>query len=172
METIEFKYHPNIYHDDILIHKENICQCCGRKVSEYIENDIYAEEDLDCICLSCISDGSAAEKFDATFVQDAEAVSDPAKQNELFCRTPGYLAWQGEYWLACCDDYCQYLGMVGIKELDALGIKNEVLREYASHSNGYPLDVVERDLQKDGDLTGYLFRCLHCGKYRIYVDAS
>ncbi|MBQ3849332.1 MAG: CbrC family protein, partial [Clostridia bacterium] len=31
---------------------------------------------------------------------------------------------------------------------------------------------VEEHLYKDGDLCGYLFRCLHCGKYRLYVDAS
>ena len=169
---IHFKYHPNLYFDEILVHNDGVCQCCGRKVSEYIENDIYAAEDLDCICLSCINDGSAAKKFDATFVQAAEPVSDPIKSDELFHRTPGYLAWQGEYWLTCCDDYCQYLGMVGIAELASLGIKEEVLQEYASMGDGYPIEDVKKYIRKDGDLTGYLFRCLHCGKYRLYVDAS
>ena len=114
----------------------------------------------------------AAEKFKATFVEDAEPVSDSAKRTELFCRTPGYMAWQGEYWLACCDDYCQYLGRVGMKELEELGIKDEVLKEYASHDDGYPLEVLEDCLYKDGDMSGYLFQCCHCGKYRLQVDAS
>ena len=132
----------------------------------------YSAKDVDCVCLSCIHDGSAAEKFDAEFVQFAEAVSDPEKRDELFKRTPGYVSWQGENWLACCDDYCAYLGTVGIQELEKLGIKEEVLEDYAAQIPSYPIDVVEEYLYKDGDLCGYLFRCLHCGKYRLYVDAS
>ena len=157
--------------DDILIQGEGVCQCCGRAVHEYIEN-VYSPEDVDCICLECVHSGEAAEKFKATFVEDAEPVSDSAKRTELFCRTPGYMAWQGEYWLACCDDYCQYLGRVGMKELEELGIKDEVLKEYASHDDGYPLEVLEDCLYKDGDMSGYLFQCCHCGKYRLQVDAS
>ncbi|MBR2806782.1 MAG: CbrC family protein [Oscillospiraceae bacterium] len=171
MERIEFKYHPNLYSDMILIRGEGVCNCCGKKVTEYIDS-VYSPEDLDCISLGCISDGSAAEKFDAEFVQYAEEVSDPEKRDELFHRTPGYMSWQGENWLACCDDYCAYLGPVGMEELEELGIKDEVLEDYASQVPSYPIDVVEEYLSKDGDLTGYLFRCLHCGKYRLYVDAS
>lgn len=89
-----FKYHPNLYEDDILIQGEGVCQCCGRAVHEYIEN-VYSPEDVDCICLECVHSGEAAEKFKATFVEDAEPVSDSAKRTELFCRTPGYMAWQG-----------------------------------------------------------------------------
>ena len=74
MERIEFKYHPNLYSDEILIRGEGVCNCCGKKVTEYIDS-VYSPEDLDCICLGCISDGSAAEKFDAEFVQYAEEVS-------------------------------------------------------------------------------------------------
>ena len=35
MKRIEFKYHPNLYSDEILIHEEGVCNCCGRKVPEY-----------------------------------------------------------------------------------------------------------------------------------------
>ena len=171
MEHIKFRYHPNIYSDEILVHAEGVCDCCGRSVSEYIDS-LYSEKRPDCICLSCVHDGSAAEKFGAEFVQYAEEVSDPAKRDELFHRTPGYLAWQGEYWLACCDDYCEYLGTVGIRELEEMGIKEEALADYAAQEPSYPIDVVEEYLDRDGDMTGYLFRCLHCGKYRLYVDAS
>ena len=171
MKPVEFRYHPNLYSDEILVHGEGVCNCCGKPVSEYIDQ-VYSSEDVDCICLSCIHDGTAAEKFDAEFVQYAEKISDPEKRDELFKRTPGYMAWQGEYWLACCDDYCAYLGPVGISELDELGIREEVLRDYAEQVPSYPLDVVNEYLSKDGDMTGYLFRCLHCGKYRLYVDAS
>ena len=171
MKRIEFKYHPNLYSDDVLIRGRGVCNCCGKKVSEYI-GMAYSEEELDCICLSCIKDGSAAVMLDAEFVQYAEEVSDPEKKDELFHRTPGYSSWQGEHWLACCDDYCAYLGTVGMEELNELGIKEEVLRDYALQKFSYPIRVVEQYLSKDGDLAGYLFRCLHCGKYRLYVDAS
>lgn len=171
MKHIEFKYNPYIYNDEILIRGEGVCNCCGKTVSEYIDS-VYSAEELDCICLSCIHDGSAAGKFNAEFVQFAEKVSDPLKRDELFHRTPGYMSWQGENWLVCCDDYCAYLGPVGIQELEELGIKEEVLNDYAAQEPSYPIDVVEEYLRKDGDLTGYLFHCLHCRKYRLYADAS
>lgn len=171
MKRIEFKYHPNLYSDEILVRGEGVCDCCGKTVSEYIDQ-IYSSEDADCICLSCIHDGKAAEKFNAEFVQYAEKVSDPAKHDELFKRAPGYMAWQGENWLACCDDYCAYLGPVGIRELEDLGIREEALSDYAGQDPSNPLDVVIEYMRKDGDMTGYLFRCLHCGKYRLYVDAN
>lgn len=31
---------------------------------------------------------------------------------------------------------------------------------------------VEEYLVKDGSLCGYLFKCLHCGKYHLWVDAD
>ena len=59
MEKIKFKYHPNIYEDDILVHENGVCQCCGKQVDEYIEH-IYSSEDVECICLYCVNDGTAA----------------------------------------------------------------------------------------------------------------
>ena len=46
MKRIEFKYHPNLYSDEILIHEEGICNCCGKKVSEYI-GTAYSPEETD-----------------------------------------------------------------------------------------------------------------------------
>ena len=54
MKRIEFKYHPNLYSDEILIHEEGVCNCCGRKVPEYI-GTAYSPEDTDCICLFDLS---------------------------------------------------------------------------------------------------------------------
>lgn len=168
---ITFKYHPNIYNDDILINEDGICQCCGHKTDQYIEH-IYSAENLDCICLECISNGSAAKKFDATFVSSAETVTDREKQDELFCRTPGYLGWQDEYWLACCDDYCQYIGRVGMSELNEMENGEEILQEYLMRDDAYSEDVVRDCMHKEGDMSGYLFKCLHCGKYHLWVDAN
>lgn len=34
------------------------------------------------------------------------------------------------------------------------------------------IEDVREYLVKDGSLCGYLFRCLHCGKYHLWVDAD
>ena len=169
MGKVKFRYYPNVYEDNVIAHVEGVCQCCGRTVNEYIES-MYAVEDVDCICLQCVSDGSAAAKFHGSFIEDADPVSNPEKQDELFHRTPGYLSWQGEYWLACCDDYCKYMGYVGIKELEELGCKDEVLEEYVQRDTLIPIEDLEKYLHINGYMRGYLFQCLHCGKYHLWVD--
>ena len=161
-----FKYHPNLYNLGIVEFKKGICNCCGKETYAYIQK-MYTTEDIDCICMECVSSGKAAEKFDGEFIQDAEKVSDKSKVEELYRRTPGYISWQGEHWLACCDDYCEYLGTVGTKELDEMGISDEVFKELEDE---FSLDDLRNSLRKDGTECGYLFRCLHCGKHRIWID--
>lgn len=80
-KKIVFKYHPNVYDNDIIEHENGVCQCCEKKVNEYCST-MYCIDDVHCICLECISDGKAAEKFEGVFIQDAESglVSDPQKQ--------------------------------------------------------------------------------------------
>jgi len=164
-----FKYHPNIYSDDILVYNKKTCQCCKQKVNAYIEH-MYTSQNIDCICLKCVHDGTASKKFNGTFIESAEPVSDDEKKEELFCRTPGYLGWQGEYWLVCCDDYCQYIGRVGIEELKELGIADEVINEYCKREDSYKRDVIEECMYKEGDMSGYLFKCIHCNKHKLWVD--
>lgn len=101
--------------------------------------------------------------------QKAEKIDNDDATVELFSRTPGYLSWQGEYWLACCNDYCEYLGTVGTKELEELGIADEIFETDGSFDS---FEDAREYLVKDGSLSGYLFRCLHCGKYKMNVDAD
>jgi len=161
-----FKFHPNLYKLGIVEFQNGICDCCGKKTNAYIQN-MYTSEEISCICLNCVSSGEAASKFDGEFIQYAEKISDKEKMDELFKRTPGYISWQGEHWLACCDDYCEYLGTVGIAELDEMGITEEVLKDYEERK--MPNNMFTY-LKKDGSPCGYLFRCLHCGKNRIWID--
>ena len=151
--------------------EEKTCPCCGKKSTVYYSILPYCIENVENLCPLCISNGEAARKYDATFVQDAEWKGDPDKEKdeELFCRTPGYISWQGEYWLSCCDDYCAYLGTVGTRELNAMDIADEVFEEYEARNE---FEDVREYLVKDGSLCGYLFRCLHCGKYHLWVDAD
>jgi uncharacterized protein CbrC (UPF0167 family) len=150
--------------------EEIVCPCCG-KATEYYYPRMYCVEDVKNLCPECVASGRAAKKYDGCFVQDVEPVSDAEKTRELFERTPGYVSWQGEHWLAHCDDYMAYLGDVGRRELEAMGILDEVVEEYA-HDDEYGEEDVREYLEAKGSMSGYLFRCLHCGKYRIWVDAD
>ena len=169
----EFEYNPNCMQNGTFEKSKNgeVCECCGKITEYHYPARMYCRENVDCLCPSCISDGSAAKKFNGTFIQDAEEVSDPAKTEKLFKRTPGLITWQGEQWLACCDDYCAFIDYVGIEELDKMGITEEVLAEYAEHDE-YDVDMMRDCLEREGSVVGYLFRCLHCRKYRIWADAD
>ena len=171
----QFLYSPNCYVDDAFDKAgdgdERTCGCCGVK-STYYYRGFYSRENVDWLCPECISSGRAAAKFDGSFIQDAETtISDGSKTERLFKQTPGYVTWQGEYWLTCCDDYCTFLGDAGMKELEEMGIVDEVLAEYGAQ-DAFSLDDVKRCLHKNGDMAGYLFHCEKCGKHRIWVDAN
>ncbi len=164
----QFKYNPNVYENGYVEFQKGICQCCGKEVDAYIDV-LYTTEDVDCICMFCVADGSAARKYNGDFIQDADPIDNESAKDELFHRTPGYLSWQGENWVACCNDYCEYIGPVGTKELEELGIADEFFEEDGSY-DGY--EKAREYLVKNGSLCGYLFRCLHCGKYYLRVDAD
>lgn len=167
-----FKYHPDPLETGSFEEgEEKICPCCGNKSKVYYSSFPYCSENVEYICPTCISNGEAARKFDAEFVQNAEwhGENDKEKDDELFHRTPGYMSWQGEYWLSCCDDYCAYMGTVGTRELKAMDIADEVIEEYVKRG---AFEDIGEYLVKDGPMCGYLFKCIHCGKYHLWVDAD
>lgn len=95
MKKIHFKYHPNIYEDDILVHKSGICQCCGKQINEYIEH-VYSAEDVDCICLQCVSDGTVAQSVRSKqniskYMDEGEQRESPKRIKELLYRIKGVL---------------------------------------------------------------------------------
>jgi len=165
---LKFKYHPNplkteAFKDDMAV----ICDCCGKETSIYYQG-MYSAKNVDYLCPSCIASGKAAEKFGGVFIQDADTyktVDDPNKTHQLFKCTPGYESWQGENWLACCNDYCAFLGDVGTMELDDMGIADEVFNELAYSD-------IRKYLTKAGSCAGYLFQCLHCNKYHLNNDCD
>ena len=169
----KFRYNPNCYENGVFKPtapgSQAICDRCGRP-SEYYHEGMYSAEDVAFLCPHCIADGTAAEKFDGEFVQDAEKIfGNEERTEELFMRTPGLETWQGEYWLAHCNDHCAFIGYVGIEELNEMDITEDVLGDYAE-TGDVDVEIVRKHLKKKGDMAGYLFRCLHCGKYRLHVD--
>lgn len=165
-----YKYHPDplktgAFHND----KTMRCQCCGKDTDIYYTGPFYSVDEVDYLCPECISSGAAAEKFDGEFQnpESVDEVSDPAKLDELVHRTPGYSGWQQEYWLACCDDYCAFLGYYDWNAIEALGVAEELEKTYREDICGLDFEDAKEYLS---DNEGYLFRCLHCGKHYIYFD--
>ncbi len=170
MSRINFKYNSSVYENEIIKHETAICQSCLNQVSEYCTH-IYTNEDVNIVCLECIASGKAAEKFDGQFVQSAiEILEDKEKTDELFKRTPGYASLQGEEWQVCCDDYCTFLGEADALKLHEIGVFEECLSQYASTKEEY--EFFEINLRAGSAMKGYLFRCLHCGKYHFYVEGE
>ena len=90
---------------------------------------------------------------------------------ELVERTPGYHGWQQEFWLAHCGDFCAFIGYVGWNDI------KDRLDEFANleedcENFGIRNSDLAKCLQKGGDCQSYLFRCLHCGKLRLWGDFS
>ena len=167
-----FRYHPDPLGTGAFKEGEpKTCPSCGEDHTIYYALRPYCVEELSHLCPTCIATGRAAQKFEAEFIQDADwqGVMDKEKDQVLFCQTPGYSSWQGEHWLSCCRDYCAYLGTVGTRELEEMGIAEQVLAEYEARNEFQ--DVAEY-LVKDGSMCGYLFRCLHCEQYHLWVDAD
>ena len=81
----KFKYHPYIYDKEKVLDgvrfDNNVCQCCGNKTDVYVST-MYCCENIDCICMECVANGKAAEKYDGEFIQDAEKISD--EKNEYY----------------------------------------------------------------------------------------
>lgn len=176
----EFKYNPKARENNIIEKRSKWfpikCECCGNKVLEYTDGLLNAEKRIGIVCPDCISSGRAAREYNGKFIYEYEKgiVTDPSKIDELEHRTPGYVAYKEPFWLACCEDFCQFIGYVNADELDEMGIFEEVVDECV---NKFYIDGKE-DLtyewlreQIGGEFVGgYLFKCLHCGRYRLYMD--
>lgn len=169
----QFPYHPDPVGTGSVKPSDEVCLSCERQRGYIYVGPVYADEQLDdCLCPWCIADGTAAQRFDATFT-DAFADGVGADVLEtLATRTPGFSAWQQEEWMFHCGDGAAFLGRVGAKELQAFPTAIEMLRhEHDEH--GWPEQQVEEylsGLDKDDQPTGYLFECRHCGTHLAYSD--
>lgn len=168
-----FKYHPNPLETGAFTVNDEpvVCDCCGEKTLISYGGPFYALDSIDDLCPECIASGRAAEKFDGEFQDEysTDEVTDRTKTDELIHRTPGYCGWQQEYWRAHCNDYCAYLGGVGTKELNQMGILEEVLDD-SNLSEDIKNWVRDGLLVNNGSMQGYLFKCLHCGRHLLCID--
>ena len=76
-----FRYHPDSIATGSVKPSDKECRSCGEARGYIYTSSVYAEESLDEeICPWCIADGSAAEKFDASFC-DANFTQVPIRIN-------------------------------------------------------------------------------------------
>jgi uncharacterized protein CbrC (UPF0167 family) len=168
-----FRYSPDALSLGIIKKESTHCPVCDQHRDYVYEGPFYSEEEVEGICPWCIKDGSAAEKFTGEF-QDAASCEEVDKEEyiiELTTRTPGYSGWQQEQWLSHCGDFCAFKGVAGWKELEHL--KAELHYDITNILSDPDLTQEDlQQLQKGGSPQGYLFQCLHCGEYRLCVDAD
>lgn len=177
-----FRYHPDPVATGSAVPSQEPCDLCGRPAVLKYQGSIYGRQ-ARVLCLRCIADGTAAARLGDPDGRPAEFTDvgwgvpkdvPPTVVEEVSQRTPGFIGWQQERWLYHCADAAAFLGLVGwndMKELpDAVASLRAELAELG-------IDVPEADeqislLRRDGDFTGYLFRCLHCGVHLAYSDAN
>lgn len=170
----KFKYHPNPLKTGSIVSKKIDCSSCGKKSNYSYEGPFYSQDTLSGICPYCIASGFAAKKYNGEFTTTYQCeVNNDVKKDELLHKTPGFNSAQEGHWLSHCDDFCEFLGEVSWNEIVRLGIEKEIEEDYKeNYPEEFDFQDVKHSLEIGGCIAGYLFRCLHCKKYRLYVDAD
>lgn len=180
MDYPNFKYHPNAYKLNIFEHEKGICSICNEERDLKYNCSFYSIDEPDYICPWCIANGEAARKYNGEFNDfcSIEGISpDPSDPpstvntqhlNEICTQTPSYHSWQQEVWLVHCNEPCKFIAYADSKMLKP--IWNEIKADIEEQS--YPLELIQDHLSIDGDLTAYLFQCIHCQQHRLHIDCS
>ncbi|WP_205860640.1 CbrC family protein [Phycicoccus sp. HDW14] len=177
-----FRYHPDPVGTGSAVLSDEVCTVCTRPAGfAYSGGTIFGKQ-AEVLCLRCIADGTAATALahpdgpaQLTDVGRRVPADVPvAVLEEVSQRTPGFLGWQQEHWMYHCADAAAFLGPVGWDEVADLP---DALQSLRADLGALGVDHEEADRQtrsmhRDGDVTGYLFRCLHCGVRLAYSDAS
>lgn len=174
-----FKYHPDpIGSGSIVADSGAVCLVCGVARGYIYTGPVFTEQPVEAsgkVCPWCIADGAAWRKWDATFTDAGQCASiGEAVRVEVERRTPGFTGWQQEIWLECCGDAAAFVAVAGAVELEtefakARPVVKRTIREEYGMSSEEAEEAMEA-LDKEGDASAYLFRCLHCKKYLAYVD--
>ena len=177
IELPEFKYHRDPVQSGSVESSDKRCRCCNEARGYIYAGPFYSGQDLDdAICPWCVADGSAHEKFDATFVDEAALPDDLPESvvQQIAWRTPGYNVWQSEQWFSCCNDAMTFLEPVGIREIREryreieFNVLGNIL--YDLKISGGAAKRVLESLDRKRTPTAYVFQCSHCGAYRSFVD--
>ena len=167
-----FRYHPDPLKTTAIVPSLGVCPVCSQARGFAYEGPFWAEEDIEGICPWCIADGRAAARFDAEFQHPhtLEAGASAAAIDELLHRTPGYTAWQTEVWPTHCGDFCAFVDYAGWTEIQPfLAELQPDLARFLAETQ-LSMAQLSEFLFREGDMNGYLFRCLTCRTHRLHVD--
>jgi uncharacterized protein CbrC (UPF0167 family) len=173
-----FSYHPDPLQTKSVAPSPITCRSCGRARGFIYTGPVYAEEELvDALCPWCIADGSAADRFDAEFVDRAGIGNYGSWEQvpesviiEVSRRTPCFTGWQQERWWTHCGDAAAFLGPAGAEELQhewaaaVPMLQAELGYDESEWAEYFAL------LDRMRGPTAYVFRCRHCGKLGGYSD--
>lgn len=171
----QFKYHPDPVATGSVTQSPDACACCGKARGYIYTSSVYAEDELwGQLCPWCIADGSAAQKFGATFSDDYPLVGEGIDQSiidEVTERTPGFDTWQQEMWLAHCNDACRFLG--DATKQDIFDLADGRGRLVDADEWGSPdFKEMAKYYQPKGSPALYKFQCLHCGEVLYTMDCD
>lgn len=119
--------------------------------------------------------GLQTEQFEMIAIEPGEdwyGARVPSEHLRELLRTPGFHSWQGERWLFCCQRPMTYLG--GWRSVvEALRPDDD---PSAFFDGLFAPDDEARSLGSEpfeqGNLSLYLYRCLHCGRFRANWDCD
>jgi uncharacterized protein len=177
----EFRYHPDPVGTGSAVRSDDPCELCKQPAGFIYRGPIFGEQ-TSVLCLRCIADGSAARRLahpdgPAEFTDIGWGVPDEVPSDvlqELSQRTPGFFGWQQEHWLYHCANAAAFIGRIGWEDIKHLPDAQSSLLAQLVELGVDPIEAQRQllMLHPNGDLTGYLFRCLHCGTHLAYSDAS
>ncbi len=176
MSLPKFRYHPDPIATGSIEESDTTCLCCEQARGYIYVCNTYSEEDIEeAICPWCIADGSAAEKFEATFTDPDPLLDEGVPEevvDEVTQRTPGFISWQQDVWLSCCDDACEFHGDASRTQLAKLkGEALEEVLEQLSMSEEEWKDFLE-NYEPGGSPAMYHFICRHCRQPKYGVDSD
>lgn len=176
MATIlpKFKYHPDPVATGAFKVSDATCESCGKARGYVYAAPIYAIEDVESVCPWCIDDGSLERRYDAT-LNDGHPLRLAGLPSEVIRevtrRTPGYVSWQQDSWIACCNDACEFHGEAPANEIRTLDEQGLAALSAASGFSIADLRKIVYRYEAGGSPTFYKFLCRHCPRVHYNVDA-
>jgi len=193
----EFSYHPDPVATGVVAPSPAVCACCGQargmlytgpvldaqsgatRARRDEGDDGQDEPAAPELCPWCVADGRAHAELGVVFVAPAavggygewETVDDDVVA-EISQRTPCFRGWQQERWFTCCGDGAVFLGPAGWRDIQAHGEEAVRAIQRESGFEGEDWEGYFAEIERDGEVRAYLFRCRHCAAIGGYSDCE
>ena len=116
IELPQFPFHRNPQESGSIRETNDACDCCGQIRGVAYDGVVYCLDSPETLCPWCIADGSAENKYDASFF-DADFVDDdlnpldlpPETHSIVFGRTIGFSTFNPIGWWVHCGEPAEYV---------------------------------------------------------------